>query len=152
MSHTRGGAKAVSFDWQLSATLEIFKTSEPTYRNYTRADLIQACRWLFNLFGRDWFPLADDVKKLGNGTEKNGLGVALYTIYPNTAYGQGASYVGVILEELGLLEWNGAIRGICWRFTMPIECVEHILRHARVASLPPHRFNPNTAGRTHDNP
>ena len=153
MSRTHGGGNAVSFDWQLSGdALEIFKTSDPSYRNYTRNDLIQACRWLFSTFGQGWFPLANNVQLLGNGTEQNGLGVALYRIHPNTAYGQGASYVGVVLEELGLLEWNGAINGICWRFTVCLECVEQVLMNAQVSSLPPHPFINNLAGRTNDNP
>ena len=43
--------------------------------------------------------------------------MTLMSIKANTTYAQGASYLGVVLEELGYLRWNGRSRGIGWRLT-----------------------------------
>jgi len=61
--------------------------------------------WLQKEFGTKWFPLANDVQKLGNGTEVTGLGVAILNHAPgDIEHAQGASYLGVVLDHLGVLK------------------------------------------------
>jgi len=52
-----------------------------------------------------------------HGTERAGVGSTIYGLCPgDTFHAQGASYLGVVLEEAGILQWNGKSRGIAWRF------------------------------------
>ena len=84
---------------------------------YPIGDLVNLLDKLEAAFGTKEFPLANNVETMGAGTEKPGLGMTLMSIRNNTTYAQGASYLGVVLEELGYLRWNGRSRGIAWRLT-----------------------------------
>jgi len=65
-----------------------------------------------------WFPLANNVEKLGNGTERAGLGrTILDPVTGDITHAQASSYLGRVLEDIGLAEWNGKRRGIEWRLT-----------------------------------
>ena len=67
-------------------------------------------------FGSDFFLLANNVVLLNKGEEKPGLATTILQVYPgDLTRAQGASYLGVILEELGYLEWNNKTFGIAWR-------------------------------------
>lgn len=44
--------------------------------------------------------MANNVATMGAGTEKPGLDMSVMSIRQNTTYAQGASYLGVVLEEL----------------------------------------------------
>ena len=58
-------------------------------------------------FTAGWFPLANNVEKLSNGTEKAGLGQTILQGQPgNVIHAQASSYLGVVLEDLGLATWN----------------------------------------------
>jgi hypothetical protein len=60
-----------------------------------------------------------------HGTEVAGLGSTIYRLCAgDTFHAQGASYLGVVLEEAGILEWNGRPRGIEWRLSNYPETVE----------------------------
>ncbi|OGA47470.1 MAG: hypothetical protein A3G24_14430 [Betaproteobacteria bacterium RIFCSPLOWO2_12_FULL_62_13] len=84
---------------------------------YAAWEIHKVVQALFRQFRSDWFPLANNVERMYRGTEKPGLGSIIYQISRSgTLHAQGASYLGVILEEAGLLEWNGRARGIAWRF------------------------------------
>jgi len=66
-------------------------------------------------FGSDWFPLANNVEKMGDGTEKPGFGMTIMELTGNVTHAQASSYLGPLLESLGYLEWNGKHTGIQWR-------------------------------------
>ena len=67
-------------------------------------------------FGAGFFPLANNVEKLGNGTEQMGLGrIVLEHESSDVTHAQASSYLGVVLEEGGYLRWNGRHSGIEWR-------------------------------------
>ncbi len=67
-------------------------------------------------FGDGWLPLGNNVEKLYNKTERIRLGVIVYQQKPNdTFHAQGASYLGSVLEKVGILEWNGKSYRIKWR-------------------------------------
>jgi hypothetical protein len=72
--------------------------------------------WLQKEFGDNWFPLANDVRKLGNGTEVAGLGTAILNQAPgDITHAQGSSYLGVVLDQIGVLKWNERKKGIKWQ-------------------------------------
>ena len=73
-------------------------------------------QWLYENFQMDWFPLANNVELMHRGEERPGLGMAILKGTPHDiSHAQGSSYLGVVLEEAGVLEWNGERRGIQWR-------------------------------------
>jgi hypothetical protein len=119
MSHTRGGAsKRKCFTWHCDLQLDrITTTSEDgTAHTYHIAEIQSIVQYLHSKFGDAFFPLANNVAKLGAGTEQRGLGTAILAQKPgDTTHAQGASYLGVVLEEAGYFEWNGRHRGIAWR-------------------------------------
>jgi hypothetical protein len=66
-------------------------------------------------FSSDNFPLSNSIL-LDDGTEKAGLGMTLLEcILGDVSRSQGASYLGVVLEEAEYFEWNGKNKGIEWR-------------------------------------
>lgn len=69
-------------------------------------------------FGDNYFPLANNVVRLANRTERRGLGMIIREQANATdLHAQGASYLGVVLEEAGYFQWNGRNNGIAWRIT-----------------------------------
>ena len=50
------------------------------------------------------------------------MGLAVLEQTPgDISHAQGSSYLGVVLEEVGLIKWNGASRGIQWRIFRPVQ-------------------------------
>ena len=83
---------------------------------YSLEEVQAILRMLYSHFRMDYFPLANNVERLGNGTEQMGLGVAILEQEDdNVPHAQGASYLGVVLDECGYLEWNQRHSGIQWR-------------------------------------
>ncbi len=76
---------------------------------------------IHNHFDFEWFPLANNVKKMGNGTENEGLGRAILRQRPtDISHAQASSYLGPFLEGLGIFKWNQKRKGICWHIvSMP---------------------------------
>ena len=120
MLQTHGG-KRINFDWRLAGDVLIIENEKGRIHKYQLDEIIAILNWIQKEFGTKWFPLANDVKKLGNGTEKVGLGVAILNQAPgDITHAQGASYLGVVLDHLGVLKWNGRRRGIKWQILIPI--------------------------------
>jgi hypothetical protein len=83
---------------------------------YTLIETHAVLASLHRQFGNEFFPLANNVEWMGNGTEKPGLGMAIMEQgLGNATHGQGASYLGVVLEECEYLRWNGERHGIMWK-------------------------------------
>ena len=119
-SDTRGG-KAKTFAWHFDATTESIQIDRG-FGNpvvFTAELLFSVIHDLYDHFGSDWYPLANNVEKIGNGTEIRGLGSSIYSVTKDTANAMAASQLGVILEKLGIFEWNNKVKGIAWRL-----CVE----------------------------
>lgn len=119
MSTTRGGPnKRKAFAWTFDARSRVLsiENREGRVLTYSLRQVQVILDTLWNYFGRDLFPLANNVARLGKGSEKPGLGmVILETIPGDVSRAQGASYLGVVLEECGFLEWNGESKGVAWR-------------------------------------
>lgn len=119
MSVTHGGPnKGKRFQWTydpVSRRLTI--TNEANRRHsYSLQEIKHILQAIYSDFRKGYFPLAINVERLSNGTEKNGLGLIILKQKPNDiSHAQGSSYLGVVLEECGFLEWNGTHKGIEWR-------------------------------------
>lgn len=118
---THGGSKAKWFDWVFQNDYVKIKNENGRQEEYSLTEIFDIINWLTKEFGSSWFPLANNVEKLGQGTEVDGLGVAILLQRPgNISHAQGASYLGVVLEYVGILEWNNKPRGIQWRLIHPV--------------------------------
>lgn len=118
---TRGGPrKAKRFTWRYDpATRAIIIVNERERALvYTLEQVVAALHALKAEFGSREIPLANNVAKVGDGSEQPGFGTVLIRLKPgDTSFAQGASYLGVVLEDLGYLRWNGRHRGIAWHLT-----------------------------------
>lgn len=115
MSVTHGG-RARKFEWSLRDSAVHIQSESGVEHRFTVNEILQIIRDLDAVFRGEWIPLANNVEKLYDGTENLGLGTAIYRLRPgDTTHAQGASYLGVVLEEIGVFRWNNEKKGIAWR-------------------------------------
>ena len=126
MSTTHGGRHKI-FEWKLIGNSIRIKNEDGREHIYSLSETYQIIQWLRGNFGNDWFPLANNVESMGTGKEKDGLGMAILNSSPgDITHAQGSSYLGVVLEEIGIFEWNGVKRGIQWRISKVPESVNKL--------------------------
>ncbi|MBE7567951.1 hypothetical protein [Acidithiobacillus sp. HP-11] len=117
---TRGPAeRAISFEAQYAdGILHICSLDERHIQHsYSAIEIYLILKSLQQQFGQNYFPLANNVERLGHGEEQPGLGMTILQVGfdINIAHAQGSSYLGPCLEHLGYCEWNGQHHGIQWR-------------------------------------
>jgi len=126
MSTTHGG-RSKGFGWRLASNQIHIKNDDGREHFFSLSETYQIIQWLKGNFENNWFPLANNVELLGKGIEKNGLGKAILNYSPDDiTHSQGSSYLGVVLEEVGLFQWNGEKRGIQWRIVKMPESVSEL--------------------------
>ena len=129
---THGGAGSRSFRWWWEgATLHICRQNG--WRDqFLMAELAEILKSLEDQFGSGWFPLANNVEKMWNGTEKPGFGVTILKIRPDDCrHAQASSYLGAVFEHLELATWNGKSKGIEWRLNGVAPTVEELAARLR---------------------
>lgn len=119
MSKTRGPTKkAKQFEWSFDPKLKMVRIQNENglEHSYSVQEIHDILSELQKKFAAKWFPLGNNVEKLWDGTERMGLGRAILERGKgNVLHAQGASYLGVVLEECGYLVWNGEHKGIAWQ-------------------------------------
>jgi len=116
MLMTHGGRKAKNFKWVSHNDFVTITKEKGRQEEYSLPEILAVLSWLTGRFGATWFPLANNVEKLWHDEEADGLGVAILRQQPRKIeHAQGSSYLGVVLEYAGILEWNKKMRGIEWR-------------------------------------
>ena len=133
-SATHGGRKR-DFEWWADGNTLRIRNTDGLEHSYELSEIIAVLARLHEQFGSDWFPLSNNVEKLYRGTEKPGLGSTMYA-QPNsdTLHAQGASYLGVILEQVGILEWNNERKGIEWRIGLLPLTADALLQQLNMAA------------------
>lgn len=118
---TQGGRQR-EFQWRIDDDRQVLLLKRFTKpEQFAVSGLFLLVHRIYDEFGFDWFPLANNVTKLMDGTEKLGLGVMIHEIFRNVSKGksvsngQAASQIGVILQYIGIFESNNLMRGIEWR-------------------------------------
>ena len=71
---------------------------------FTLDEVEKICSYLMREFKGAAFPLANNVKLLGNDNEDPGLGMAIRTLPASVPKAQASSYLGPYLEEVGLFQ------------------------------------------------
>lgn len=119
LSETRGSDnKRKKFKWtyDVEKRAVLIRNEDGKTHEYALKEIQRILLGASMVFGNDYFPLSNNVEKLADGTERRGLGTIILEQKPGDIYhAQGASYLGVVLEECGIFEWNGKRIGICWR-------------------------------------
>ena len=127
MLMTHGGLKAKRFDWVLLNEFVKIENENGRQVEFSLSEILAILNWLTEKFGNGWFPLANNVEKLGHNEEADGLGVAILRQSPkNISHAQGSSYLGVVLEHAGILEWNNKPRGIEWRIIRKVQTLDEL--------------------------
>ncbi|MEA4826383.1 MAG: hypothetical protein VB130_07090 [Clostridium sp.] len=110
------GGKAKTFWWKVDNNFDIhikrkFKTFESmNYRVISKEQLEKIDDFIKS---REWINLSNNVEKINNGTEKEGLGKFLYDVLNwQAADVQLASHIGAIFTLAGAWGFNGYKRGI----------------------------------------
>ena len=118
-SYTRGGFKQrVRFEWWFDDDNNslMIENEKGRREQFPLDEIIKILQQIQAEFGSGYFPLANNVQKLGNGTEIRGLGMVILDFNPgDVKHAQAASYLGPVLEETGYFEWNGKNKGISWK-------------------------------------
>ena len=119
MPETRGGRnKRKRFDWHYDpgTARVLIENQDGRQHAFYLHEVESILRDLRAGFGTGFFPLANNVQKLHDGSERLGLGTTiLKQRQRDVTHAQGASYLGVVMEECHFFEWNGRRRGITWR-------------------------------------
>ena len=117
--HTRGGSKKrIEFEWWFDENINLLmiETEKRHKHQFYFDEVLKILRKIKSEFGSEYFPLANNVEKLGNGNEIRGLGTLILDLNPGeVTHAQGSSYLGPVLEEIGYFEWNEKQVGIKWR-------------------------------------
>mgnify|MGYP001407209165 CR=1 FL=1 len=115
-THDKPGRQKL-FEWNYDADQEMLciTTEMMTERKYTLDEIRFVLQTLQEQFGAEWFPLANNPALLHDGKERPGLGMVLWKLRRDVKHAQGAVYLGVVLEELGFLEWNRRDAPVGWR-------------------------------------
>ena len=106
-TETRGGAsKRKRFTWwydEENGMLNI-KNEEGLFHGFHLDEIFKILNSIKAEFGKEYFPLANNVAKLSKGTEVRGLGTIILDLEPgDISHAQGASYFGPVFEQLGFL-------------------------------------------------
>jgi len=97
---TTHGVRAKEFSWSHQEDQLILKTKDGKTHQYTLQEIVEVLTALLSRFAHNWFPLANNVQKLYEQTERPGLGSTIYGLRPGDTYhAQGASYLGVVLRK-----------------------------------------------------
>lgn len=102
IGHTRG--KNIKFEWTLSAQGIAIRSEKGKVYAYSTLELASVLMWLYCKFDINPFPLANNLELLSQNEEQEGLGLALYTVKRQAAFVQAASYLGLVLEQLDIVE------------------------------------------------
>lgn len=108
------GAKQKEFMWSYNqkegiTIKRIFKTEE-IETNFNNEDLKKIINYIRREGGVE---LANNIKKLSDGTEKNGLGTYIYKeVSNNLKDALAASQLVAVLKAVKVLDYNGVKRGM----------------------------------------
>jgi hypothetical protein len=127
-SKTLGHAK--DFRWKIDNNYNIiilrkFRSSQQIYETLIRYYIINDL--IDYLPNDEWFHLANNVEKLANGTEINGIGKYLYDQGFSNTDCQTASHLGTIFYQAGIWLYNGQRKRIGFKKNSDIlEWVNHL--------------------------
>ena len=134
-SYTRGGPnKRISFKWWFDADRNVLMIMNENGRvdQFQLDEIVKILQRIKTEFGREYFPLGNNVEKLRKDTEVRGLGTVILDFTPgNLTHAQASSYLGPVFEKIGYFEWNGKNKGIKWKLVNDDISTDKILEHIK---------------------
>lgn len=113
---TKGkGRKATEFTWAVKKNSIVFAAkTKKTQGQFSSEQVIAMLAWLFGRFGYSYFPLENTVNNMPIKRARAGFGKAARLSKVVPAH---TSYLGSILEDLGMLQPNDSSAKIEWKFS-----------------------------------
>jgi hypothetical protein len=134
------GGKAKQFQWEIKdGILEIERIDANIKDHLELTLLLDVLHELHEKFKDDEFPLANNVQKLKEGSEIEGIGSLIYKKNQNVALAQSASQLAAILTHCEIFKWNGKRKNIGLSF---LNCPK-TLEELRSKLLSTKTSNPN---------
>jgi hypothetical protein len=107
------GGKEKKFQWEVKeGILEIERIDANIKDHLELTLLLDVLHELHGRFKDDEFPLANNVQKLKEGSEIEGIGSLIYDKTQNVALAQSASQLAAILTHCEIFKWNGKRKNI----------------------------------------
>lgn len=107
------GGKEKKFRWDINdGILEIERIDANIKDQLELTLLLDVLHELHERFKNDEFPLANNVQKLKEGSEIEGIGSLIYKKTQNVALAQSASQLAAILTHCEIFSWNGKRKNI----------------------------------------
>lgn len=114
------GFKEISFDFSYDRPILTIRNEKNRHDLFPLSRIVEILDSLYAQFELEFFPLANNVQLLGSGDERPGFGRTIYDLNGrDTKNAQAASYLGPLLESIGILKWNGIRKGIEWHLLNP---------------------------------
>lgn len=111
--YTTLGGKEKKFRWDIKdGILEIERIDANIKDQLELTLLLDVLHELYERFKNDEFPLANNVQKLKEGIEIEGIGSFIYAKNQNVALAQSASQLAAILTHCEIFSWNGKRKNI----------------------------------------
>lgn len=112
------GYQSKGFTWRYSENRDaiLIRRKNESQDVFPVHEIFSILHRLHDEFGGDYIFLRNNVARLGNGTERPGLGMTIMAAHQNanTTHGQAASYLGPVLETLEFFLWNNQQTNIGW--------------------------------------
>lgn len=127
-SKTLGG-KAKEFSWTVDTERDalLIKRSDKRIDAFSSADLFGWLHRLYDKFGFDWIPLANNVTLLQDGKEQDGLGSLMHSIVQDVPRAQAVSQLGPVFKHFAIFEWNERTIRIAFRLrAAPPPCIDDL--------------------------
>jgi hypothetical protein len=111
------GGKEKKFRWDIkNGILEIERIDANIKDQLELTLLLDVLHELHERFKNNEFPLANNVQKLKEGSEIEGIGSLIYAKTQNVIMAQSASQLGAILTHCEVFKWNGKRKNIRFSF------------------------------------
>ncbi|MGZ9241819.1 MAG: hypothetical protein ACXW6K_15165 [Candidatus Binatia bacterium] len=122
------GGKEKRFYWEIKdGILEIERIDANIKDHLELTLLLDVLHELHEKFKDDEFPLANNVQKLKEGSEIEGIGSLIYKKTQNVALAQSASQLAAILTHCEIFKWNGKRKNIGLSFVNCPKTLEELL-------------------------
>lgn len=133
------GGKKKEFLWRINFEknqIEVDRIEANIQDIFSFEEIMKILEMLKANFNDQAIPLGNNVEKLKNNDEQKGIGQTIYDVCSDEGTkriikAQGASQLAPILEQCGILSWNGKSKGICFYLKNMPDNEQHLLEILR---------------------
>lgn len=124
MFKTHGGENSKRFSCSIEGENLVLQRLDQTSQEtktltFGIREIVEIVSWLHGKFTKEFFPIGNTQDS--THPEKLGLAMAILQVYPNDKlHAAGAPCLAVVLENIGIFQWNSKDRGIEWKIAKEI--------------------------------